>query len=132
VITLDDYWMGRDKDYPPTATQRMNAKTTVDRANLLLAKYYAKRPTAAKAKVSSGYRPPAINAKTSGAAVRSKHMSCEAVDLSDPKGELGDWCMHNGDILTEVGLWLENPSATPTWCHVQTVPPKSGRRVFYP
>jgi hypothetical protein len=40
--------------------------------------------------------------------------------------------MENLDVLAEIGLWLEHPISTPRWCHVQTVPPKSGKRVFTP
>jgi trimethylamine:corrinoid methyltransferase-like protein len=62
----------------------------------------------------------------------SKHLSCEAVDLEDANDKLKNWCMKNLDILEEIGLWMEHPSATDTWCHLQCVAPKSGNRVFYP
>ena len=48
------------------------------------------------------------------------------------EGEIDAWCMDHLDFLAEAGLWLEHPSATKGWCHLQQVPPKSGRRVFYP
>jgi len=82
--------------------------------------------------VSSGWRPPAVNANTKGAARRSKHMTCEAVDVNDDNGELDEWCMSNLDYLEEVGIWMEHPSATKGWSHFQIVPPKSGNRIFYP
>jgi hypothetical protein len=84
--------------------------------------------------VSSGWRPPAVNEATPGAAPRSKHLSCQAVDLYDPDGDLDDWLMTDDGqhVMQDLGLWLEHPAATKTWCHVQTVPPRSGRRVFYP
>lgn len=128
MITLADYWMGRDRTHAAdlTAAIRASAEVTVERINRLLA--------AAKVsgKVSSGWRPPAINAGVKGAAKRSKHMTGQASDLADPKGDLGRWCLDNVAELERIGLWLEHPSATPTWCHLQTVPPKSGRRVFHP
>lgn len=132
MITLDDYYMGRDKLYPPSPELIANAQTAVQRANLLLEQYYASQTNAEQCHVTSGYRPPAINADTPGAAVRSKHMTCEAIDLSDPEGVLDQWCLDHPDTLEAIGLWQEHPSATKGWCHVQIVPPRSGRRVFYP
>lgn len=137
MITIKDYYMGRDvlngEMHPElTAELERNANTTVDRANLLLTRFYADRPTAAKRKVSSGWRPAAVNARVPGAAKLSNHMTCKAIDLEDFDGELDDWCMENLPILEELELWLEHPSATKNWCHLQIVPPRSGRRVFYP
>ena len=127
-ITLAQFWMGRDKVYAPQLTDeiRRNAAETVRRANLLL--------VAAKKKggVTSGWRPPAVNAATKGAAKRSNHMLGLAVDLSDDDGTLDVWCMANLPTLERLGLWLEHPSKTRRWCHVQTVPPRSGNRVFMP
>ena len=133
VLTLDDYLMGREARYPITSEQRANAEDMVRKVNLLLTE--AQICTA----VSSGYRPAAINAVTPGAAKRSKHMDCNACDLADASGSLDAWCKAHLDVLAEIGLWLEHPSATRNparfghgWCHVQRVPPKSGNRVFYP
>ena len=55
-----------------------------------------------------------------------------AVDLYDPYGEIDKWCMDNKTVLAEFGVWLEHPDATPGWCHLQVVPPRSGNRVFRP
>ena len=83
---------------------------------------------------NSGWRPPAVNAATPGAALRSKHMLCQAIDVHDPEGLIDNWLMtpQGQDALTKIGLWLEHPSATKGWSHWQTVPPGSGNRVFYP
>jgi hypothetical protein len=35
-------------------------------------------------------------------------------------------------VLRDLGLWMEHPDKTPTWLHIQTVPPGSGNRVFWP
>jgi hypothetical protein len=132
MITLDDYFMGRDKHYTVTHDLAGNAQVTVDRANSLLTYYYADHPNAVKPRVSSGWRPPAVNAVTPGAAKKSKHMTCEAIDLDDDDGLLDDWCMSNLQKFARIGLWLEHPSATKGWSHWQIVPPKSGKRVFWP
>lgn len=133
MLTLPDYLMGREARYPITAEQRANAEDMVRLVNLLL--FAAEMDCA----VSSGYRPAEINAVTPGAAKRSKHMDCNACDLTDASGALDAWCMAHLDTLAEIGLWLEHPSATRNparfghgWCHVQRIPPRSGNRVFYP
>ena len=59
-------------------------------------------------------------------------MTGHAIDISDPEGDLDEWCLEHQDVLQTIGLWMEHPSATKGWCHVQTIPPKSGRRCFYP
>ena len=82
--------------------------------------------------LSSGYRPPAINAKTAGAAKHSLHQICAAADIVDPEGKLGEYCLADLPMLEHIGLYLEDPSFTPTWCHLQLFAPRSGRRVFAP
>lgn len=64
--------------------------------------------------------------------MKSKHLSGEADDIFDPQRELQAWCKANEAKLAEIGLWMEDFSATPTWVHFQVVPPKSGKRWFMP
>lgn len=64
--------------------------------------------------------------------MKSKHLFGKAVDISDPKKELQKWCLANIKLLEEIGLWLEDFSATPNWVHFQIEPPKSGKRMFMP
>lgn len=140
-ISLQDYWMGRDKLCPKDLTTDIcaNAELTVKRVNLLLARAQAagvvlpKHP-GNKSHVSSGWRPPAINAATKNAAVRSNHVLGKACDIYDPDGKLDAWLFTAGGhkALTDIGLWAEHPLSTPDWSHVQTVPPKSGNLFFYP
>jgi len=128
MIKLAEYWMGRDKKFPDALTPEIegNAVELLNRVNILLSEFGEDR------KINSGWRPPEVNAKTPGAAPRSKHMLGLAVDLSDPEGDLDQWCMENQDALERAGLWLEHPAATKGWCHLQSTPPKSNKRVFYP
>lgn len=138
-ISLEDYFMGRDALYPSECSEevRGNAAITVAKANSLLAVLEAQgialepHPNTASI-VSSGWRPPQVNAATTNAAVRSKHMTGEAVDLYDPDGELDEFCLAHPGSLAAIGLWQEHPSATKGWLHLQIVPPRSGKRVFYP
>ena len=138
-MTLTDYYMGRDKLYASELTPELiaNATETVRRATILIAimqsdvVVFQVNP-ATKTIITSGWRPQAINLATKGAAPHSKHMTCQAIDIYDPDGDIDDWCMANEEQLAEVELWLEHPAATKGWSHWQTVAPRSGNRVFYP
>lgn len=136
MITTAEFFMGRDRTYKSVLTDEIvnNALETVKRANLVLDAFYTANPKAHRRGVNSGWRPPAVNAGVRGAALKSKHMTGEAVDLGDDDGALDAWLMtpEGQAVLAKVGLWMEHPSATPRWCHLQTKPPGSGRRVFYP
>lgn len=135
-VTEAMFYMGRDKTYAKDLTPaiRLNAIETIKRANVLLTAFYAANPSTHQRAVNSGWRPPAVNANVPGAAKLSKHMTGQAIDIGDDDDQLDAWCMSatGQTTLEKIGLWLEHPSATPRWCHVQTVPPGSGRRVFYP
>ena len=126
--------MGRDKGYSLLLTAEIarNAEITVQRANALLAEFRFDTGDTEHRHVNSGWRPPAVNAAVPGAAARSRHMTAEAIDIDDPEGDLDEWCMGHFDTLQRLGLWMEHPAATKGWCHLQTVPPKSGNRIFYP
>ena len=138
-ITVADYFMGRDITHGLMLGPdlRREAARTVEVVNKLLQRVQGVswdiNPRTGTI-VSSGWRPPDVNAGTLGAAPKSKHLICRAVDLYDPDGDVDEWCMSGAGqgALAEVGLWLEHPAATKGWCHLQTVPPGSGRRVFYP
>ena len=143
MITIADYFMGRREAYPLdcSPTIERNAARTVDIVNTLLARALAAGVTvqinpkdAGKGtQLASGWRPPAINASTPGASATSLHMTGEAADVYDPDDKLDAWLMTGTGLatLTELGLWLESPTSTPNWAHVQTRPPGSGRRVFF-
>lgn len=128
MITLQEYFRGFDKTHAQELTEeiRTNAEDMVRKVNDLLGASGFNR------RVSSGWRPSEVNKAIPNAATRSKHMVGNACDLEDKDGKLDAWCMANFDELERIGLWVEHPSATKGWCHVQRVPPKSGRRVFYP
>lgn len=65
-------------------------------------------------------------------APKSKHLFGQAADIFDPRGELKIWLMQNIKLLEDVGIWLEDFGSTPTWVHMQCVPPNSGKRIFIP
>ena len=130
MITLETYLMGREKQYRDEYTDQIMEKAhiTVARCNELLER--AGRSDIDK--VVSGWRPQAVNKATRNAAPSSRHITAEACDLPDADRTLAGWVADNLDVLEEVGLWAEDFRWTPTWVHLQTVAPKSGRRVFIP
>lgn len=144
MIHLADYYMGRDQTHGHLlgSDLRSNAARTVQVANamLVLAKTAGVSLESSPRTgtiVSSGWRPPDINGATPGAAARSLHMQCLAVDLYDADGDLDDWLLSVSDtVLRDLGLWMEHPAATKGWAHVQLRPQgsfaRAGRRWFYP
>ncbi len=132
MITLTGYWMGRDSKYRAECTEEIqtNADETVRRVNLLLT--LAEKDGIVRSMVSSGWRPPAVNDGTANAAKRSSHLLALAVDVQDLNRELAQWCVNNKSLLVDCQLWMEDPRWTPTWVHLQTVPPNSGKLVYIP
>lgn len=142
TITDADYFTGpgfenRLEKYASCVTDQIleNAEITVTRVNTLLhAMALAGVPLVVSPKTgslcSSGWRPPAVNSVTPGAAKKSKHLIGAACDLYDPHEKLDEFCMRNEDLLERLCLWLEHPESTQGWCHVQIFPPESGNRVF--
>lgn len=127
-ITKDEILMGRDKTHKNEYTQEVS--DNIDKLLIPLNKFreiYGKPMT-----VSSGWRPPSLNATVKNAAKKSNHMLGLACDFVDSGGELDAFCMKNLNVLEELGLYLEHPDATQGWSHFQCVSPKSGNRVFRP
>lgn len=61
----------------------------------------------------------------------SNHKRGLAVDVYDAGNELDAWLTDK--LLEQFDLWREAPAATSGhWTHLQSVPPKSGRRTFSP
>ena len=62
----------------------------------------------------------------------SAHLQGLATDFRDHKGLLKNYCLNNISLLEECGLYMEDPVYTLTWCHLQAVAPRSGKRIFIP
>ena len=105
MITLKEYLMGRDKDFPIDIHQARNAADLLIRVNYLFGRLNLHAP------VSSGYRPSAINHQIGGAKM-STHTMCAGIDLLDQYGKIGILLSKRTDLLKECGLWLENPDYT--------------------
>ncbi len=129
MLRESDYWMGRDEKYPEELTGEIeaNAAELLGRVNNLLAALGWADPD-----VRSGWRPHAINDATSNAAAHSKHLTGQAIDLADPDRSLARAIKLEPDVLVQFGLFAEDFRWTPSWVHLQSVPPKSGRRIYVP
>lgn len=65
-----------------------------------------------------------------GGALNSNHCKGLAVDIRDIDGSIKD--LMTEQVLKELDLYMEHPSKTKGWCHLQVIPPKSGNRIFLP
>ena len=130
MITLTDYWKGRNILYAEELTDEItrNAEITVSKVNELLAR--AGRSDIHT--VNSGWRPASVNEATANSGKSSRHLTAEACDLPDADRTLAGWAVDNLDDLRDIGLWMEDPRWTPTWLHLQIVPPGSGKLVYIP
>lgn len=128
-LTVELYLGQHAEDATPgelTDTIRHNAKNLVYIVNILFERMGW--PVALR----SGWRPLKTNLATPNSALKSKHMTGEAVDIVDEEGEVKNYLNDHQQYLRDAGLWMEHPLATKGWVHLQIVPPKSGKQVFYP
>ena len=129
MITVDEYLAQHGAGYEAELDDdlRANAQITVDRANAVLEAFGESRG------LRSGWRPRSVNDATPNAAHNSRHITCEAIDIEDDDKRLQEWCSeHDGERLIPFDCYMENPIATPSWVHLQIVPPGSGLRVYFP
>lgn len=128
MLTVEQYLSqhGAGHEAELTDELRANAQVTVDKANQLLAAFGEERGQ------RSGWRPQSVNDAMPNAAHASFHITCQAIDLDDDDRRLQNWCVENLPTIASIGLWMENKIATPSWTHVQIVPPHSGQRVYFP
>lgn len=63
--------------------------------------------------------------------MKSKHLTCEACDISDPNFELTKFCKEHKKEMEEIGLWFEDDMSVKR-LHIQINPPLSSNRWFKP
>lgn len=133
MLTLEQYWNRRDINYVNDFTQQIaqSGINTVNKINKLL-QMFTDETGLVRDEFSSGWRPKTVNDATSNASKLSNHITADAGDVKDPDRAFAQWCVLNPEKLAECGLWMEDPRYTPTWAHLQTVPPKSGKRIYIP
>lgn len=137
AITLKD-WLGPYADHPDgTPAVREAAIEMLTKVNELYAMAAddglampdnPSTGTGVAGQRNGGFRPQVTSVGAKG----SRHKDGHAVDRYDPKREFARWCLRNLDELSKRGLHMEDPRWTPTWVHLQDVPPGSGRRIFIP
>lgn len=120
-LTLED-WITSSGKFPERATSPELTGDVEIAATILLEKVNTLLFNAgiAEAIISSGFRPSAVNAKIGGAK-KSAHMSGLAIDLEDAKGVIKDLVKKYPKTLRRLGLFMEDPASTPTWCHLDYV-----------
>lgn len=62
----------------------------------------------------------------------SQHIKGTASDWVDTNKKLASWVKANLEWCKENGYYFENPDSTPTWLHIQSEAPKSGKTIFNP
>lgn len=124
LITLKDYLMGRDELYKSEYTNeiRDNALLLLSKVNSLLTELGL-----TDVKVSSGWRPVAVNQQLANSSKRSLHMIGLAVDLQDKDKSIYKLIIDRPELLKKYSLWLERAEDTPDWTHLDL-----GQRVDRP
>ena len=127
-ISLRDYF-GPHWDHDDVTDEVLaNATELVHRANAVLEQMVAggctplRNPgtnTYISGQTLGGFRPQS----SAVGAPRSKHKMGQALDLYDPYRELAKWAVNHPADMKDIGLWIEDPRWTPTWLHIQSVPP---------
>jgi hypothetical protein len=125
MITREEILMGRDKAYPLSTQQHENLDVLLERLNRF------RQMFGKPMRVSSGYRPHAINAKVGGA-MNSAHLHCQAADFYDTDKAIRKFILEHPSVLEECDLYCEDFVYTPTWVHLQSRPTRSGKRMFKP
>lgn len=129
LLTSSGKYPDRESSQHLTEEMKKDGKELIGRVNGLLRDLGIN-----KVRVSSGYRTPEVNAGIPNAARKSLHMSCKAVDLLDPKGEIDKAVQGHPELLVKHGLWLEHPDHTTGWCHLDMSTTRWDRpiRIFNP
>ena len=128
AISKKELLMGRDVQYASDYTQDIS--DNLDKLLIPINKIRDLWNTPMT--VNSGWRPPSVNASTPGAALSSKHMLGLAVDISDTDGSLWTWVLQNLQLMSDLGIFIEDRRWTKSWVHFQLGQPKSGHRIFVP
>ena len=149
MINEGEYFGGKSR----TEGQEFAAGILLDRRNLLRQEYYEATGKPPDIDPDTGTE---ISGKKNGSgdggfrysasktgAIDSSHKEARGVDDSDQDDAFDTWLdqfevpMPDGQPggntkLEEYGLYREHPSTTPTWCHLTTRAPSSGKRTFMP
>jgi hypothetical protein len=123
-ISMNEYLMGRIKlqDLPPE--YQANVNTLIPKINELLERFGEYR------KCNSGFRTIEDQKRINPKSMKSNHLTCSAIDLSDVDGKLNKWMKSNPKVIEELDIYMEERQGG--WQHIQIVKPHSGNRWFNP
>lgn len=119
-------WVTSSQKYPERAksaelTEEVvaNAEVTIELINKF---FIAMSIDISSLKVSSGFRPSAVN-KSVGGAKKSGHTIGFAIDFHDIDGNLDAVISSDKgqEELKRLGLWQEHPADTNGWCHLDRI-----------
>lgn len=137
MITSAQYF-GRYAEHPDaTAERRYHATALLDVVNDLLEVAEAdgcalpqnpKTGSRISGSGNGGFRP----RDSKVGADNSKHKDGRGIDIYDPQRQFASWCLAHPQELESRGIHMEDPRWTPTWVHLQDVPPGSGKLVYVP
>lgn len=136
MISLIDY-VGKWADSPDwTEERQQNATDMLSKVNNLLYDYQDETGnivpinpntrSCVSGQIYGGFRPQ----NCPQGAPHSSHKEGLAVDVYDPLNKLDKWL--TDDILESHELYREAPQSTPSWCHLSSRSPASGKRTFIP
>lgn len=125
ILTTQEKHLEREQSPECTTEVRIHAADLAERVSRLCDRLGI-RPS-----ITSGFRTASANS-SAGGKVASAHMTGEAVDIADPKGEIGAAVLSDPGLLSEFDLYVEDPRFTKGWVHLQIRATKSGRRIFIP
>lgn len=108
-----------------------NAKELLKKVNALFTELRDLTNKDFDLELTSGWRPKTYSREL-GLSTRSHHTTGRAVDIRDINNAKYDLLVANRPLFERKGLALEHKSATPTWLHIQSQLPRSGRTIFYP
>lgn len=113
LVTASGRYPDRLNSLELTDEVKLNLIKLLSKVNALLEAIGVNNPD-----VTSGFRPSTVNNKLANASKKSLHQKGMAVDLADSVGSLKEKCIQHSDKMRELGLFVEDPSSTPGWCHL--------------
>ncbi len=126
MITSDEYFQDSisNFNFTPTEEDYTRAADLLDKVNALFPDCDLRSGHRTRAKTE------VLIAQGLRAAIGGQHEQSNAVDIVDQDGEKDEGL--DDEQLEDAELYREAPESTPTWVHLQRVPPKSGHRTFQP
>ena len=137
MITLEDYF-GPYWDHPDkTEEVERNAMDLLRKCNALYCMaeldncplpINPKTGTGVSGKTEGGFRPHDSHT----GAPNSTHKTGQGVDRYDPERRLAAWILAHPESLKECDLYMEDCRWAVGWVHLQSIPPRSKKRVYIP